>query len=45
MCIHGLMGGNMKVSIRMIRSMVMGYMNGLTEDIIKDGGIRENNMD
>ena len=42
--IPGLMEGNMRESIKMIRSMDMVSIFGLTRENIKDGGTRGNNM-
>lgn len=44
-CTLGQMGGSMRESIKMIKNMVMVYMTGSMEDITRDGGTKENNMD
>jgi hypothetical protein len=43
--ILGLMGENMKVSIKMIKSMDLGFIAGQTNENTKDIGIKENSTD
>lgn len=41
----GRMVGNMKVSIKMIKSMGMAFILGVIKRSIQVGGLMENNMD
>ena len=42
--IHGKMAGDTRVNIKMIKSMGMDSIHGLTLDNIKECGLEESNM-
>jgi hypothetical protein len=44
-CTYGMMGGDMKDNIIMIRSVDMGYICGQMVENMKDGGTKVNSMD